>query len=91
MLIIGFGSVEEDLRNEVRTALLAAGPERYDSVLEPYNTAADKYDKQSRDEAPERYSRIWCYDGNIIFHHTHRRHPFSPDGWAMLQVEESLT
>lgn len=53
-----------------------------------------------RNDVPERYSYFWyvvnkIYDGKYIiefsFHHINRRHPFSPDGWALLETKWILS
>lgn len=91
-MILGFGSTEENVRREVKEALLSAmaNKQNTDDVLKPWNDKADEYDKLSQDQAPERYSRIWFYGNKLIFHHINRRHAFSPDGWALLKIEEEL-
>jgi hypothetical protein len=65
---------------------------------ESYKKENDKYDKLNKSEAPEkysyfRYSILWDYIYIVIvydFCHTNRQHPFSPDGWATLNLVEPL-
>lgn len=83
-IILGFGSQEEKVRNDVKSALLNEG----EVALKRWNDDADKFDKIPRKEAPERYTRIFYYDNKLVFHHINRQHPFSPDGWALMKVEE---
>lgn len=83
-IILGFGSIEEQVRAEVKKALHEEGVE----ALKRWNDKADEYDKLPRESAPERYTRIYFYDNTIHFHHINRQHPFSPDGWALLKVDE---
>ena len=76
---------------EVIDALNAARPtsrEAVDDILCPWNDMAQKYDSQPRGTAPQRYTRIYWYDETLHFQHVNREHPFSPDGWALLQVEK---
>lgn len=93
MIVVGFGSVEDSVRAEVKrllaekigeglrgTALLA--------VLDRYNKPAGGYDKLPRDKAPERYTRVYWYDDALHFNHVNRQHGLSPDGWALWQVTE---
>lgn len=89
-IIFGFGVTEEGVRAAVKNALISALLEKKDvaTVLRQWNDKADEYDKMPRGTAPERYTRIYFYENAIHFHHINREHPFSPDGWALLQVDE---
>jgi len=86
MIVLGFGSVEQHTEREIINAFAAGGPE----ALKTWNAVADVYDKLPRGTAPQRYSRVFYYDGRLHFHHVNREHPFSPDGWALLQTERSV-
>ncbi len=83
-LVFGFGCTEEQVRHEVKEALASEGRE----ALKRWNDKANEYDKLSRQDAPERYTRVFCYGNKIVFFHINRRHPFSPDGWALMEIEE---
>jgi len=89
-IILGFGHVEGGERTKIRAALLdhAKCGRTVSDILAIWNDKADEYDDLPRGEAPERYTRIFCYGGKLHFHHINRNHPFSPDGWALLQVNE---
>lgn len=106
-MILGFGSQEEktaiDIINECAEVL--TGKEEYnkkqlDKIKSKYSEIEEKYKKMSRNDVPERYSYFYynyyeMYTGNIIvkfkFHHINRQHPFSPDGWALLQTQWIFT
>ena len=81
-IVLGFGSTEEQERSRIKEHLATKGETK------EWNDRADKYDKMPKDEAPERYTRFYIYDESIKFHHINRRHPFSPDGWALMVIEE---
>ena len=90
--VLGFGSVEERERQKIREAI-ESGMEAGVSIamtLKPWNDAYDRYKAMDKNEAPERYTGVHCYGGNIHFSHINRRHALSPDGWALWQVEEPL-
>ena len=91
-IILGFGCVEAQERERIRLALIEglADGMTADEVLAPWHQKADEYKKLPRGIAPQRYTYAWCYDGKIFYHHINREHPFSPDGWALLKVEEPL-
>jgi len=88
--MIGFGCIEAQERASVKQAILDAlangQPAR--SVLSRWNEAADRYNKMPRGEAPQRYTRVFWYENKLHFHHINREHAFSPDGWALMKVEE---
>jgi hypothetical protein len=90
--ILGFGSIETKVREDVKNALIGALIRKEDvgTVLKKWNDKADEYDKMPRETAPERYTKIWFYGGKLHFHHINRQHAFSPDGWALLQIEEDF-
>lgn len=91
-IILGFGSIEQQEREKIKKVVkeaLLAGKDICEA-LEPWNKKAKEYDEMPRDAVPERYTKVWFYDDKLHFHHINRRHPFSPDGWALLQVEEGL-
>jgi len=83
-IVLGFGSTEEMVREEVKKALAENGI----GVLEKWNSKAEEYDKLPREKTPERYTKIYYYDNTLTFMHINRRHPFSPDGWAMMEIKE---
>jgi hypothetical protein len=88
-IILGFGAIEERGRRSVQDAL--GGMESESDVrcfIEKWNKDADQYDKLAKADAPERYTRLYFYDDQLHFHHINRRHPFSPDGWALLIIRE---
>lgn len=89
-IILGFGRVEVRERAKVKAALVdgAKCGRTVKDILAHWNDKADEYDALPRGEAPERYTRVFCYDGKLCFHHINRNHPFSPDGWALWQVDE---
>ena len=91
--ILGFGSTEDNVRREVKDAVLGALLRKEDvrTVLAKWNNKADEFDKMPRGVAPERYTRIFFYGGELHFHHINREHAFSPDGWAMWQVTEPVS
>jgi len=92
MIALGFGCVEEEEQQRIKRFLIRSlleGKSVYD-VSAAWNVERKPYDKMSRDEAPERYTTFYVYDNEIHYHHINRRHPFSPDGWALLQVTEPL-
>ncbi len=90
--VLGFGCTEEQVRNDVKNALIGALVNGKDTeeVLKKWNDKADEYDKLPKETAPERYTRIFFYDGKLVFHHINRRHGMSPDGWALWSVEEQF-
>lgn len=91
-IILGFGCIEEQERNSVKQSLMDCVRSGRDvsEVIREWNSKADEYDKLPRQTAPERYTRIYYYDNTIHFHHIHRNHALSPDGWALLMVEEPI-
>ena len=89
-IILGFGSRERQVQQDVKQAVMdgvRAGRDVGD-ILQKWNDEADAYDKCAQEAAPERYTSIWYYGDALHFHHVNRRHPFSPDGWAALEVHE---
>ena len=98
IMILGFGKVEDDTaRTIMRECYKALGSDLGKDVHEIIRSiendnkqSSDKYDKMSKSEAPERYSRFWTCTYNkyveFVFHHINRRHAFSPDGWALLKT-----
>ena len=92
MLALGFGCIEERERETIKRRLLAAAinGKDFDEVSKTWNAERNKYDEMNREEAPERYTKFWIYEGAIHYHHIHRRHPFSPDGWALLRIDEPI-
>ena len=90
MVILGFGRVENEERAKIKAALVdgARCGHAVPDILARWNNKADEYDRLLRGVAPERYTRVFCYDGELHFHHINRNHPLSPDGWALLQVDE---
>jgi len=90
MLALGFGCNETSEREKIKNIALSAAMrgEKIDDALKEWNVKANEYDKLPRDKVPERYTRVYVYGGAFHFSHINRRHPFSPDGWAMLQITE---
>jgi len=91
VIILGFGSIEERVRHQVKDALRGMSEDEVHRWIEQWNQSADKYDVMPRDKAPERYTRIFFFDDILRFHHINRRHPFSPDGWAVLIIREPFS
>ncbi len=92
MFVLGFGIIEEQERKKIKDRLLRAAiaGENLDDVEKEWREKSNKYDKMSREEAPERYTSFFLHSDRIVYHHINRRHAFSPDGWALLKVEERL-
>lgn len=86
-VILGFGCTEEEQRNVIKEAIKANGLE---VTKKEFKVRAEIYDKQSKEDAPERYTYFYAYDNKIIFFHINRRHALSPDGWGLLRVEEEF-
>ena len=86
-IVLGFGRTEEEQRNIIKERIKETGLE---ATNKEFKDRAEIYDKQSKEEAPERYTYFYAYDNKIIFFHINRRHAFSPDGWALLRVEEDF-
>jgi len=88
-IILGFGSIEERIRNQVKHKLHGMKSENeVCHFIEEWNKDADKYDKMPREKAPERYTRLFFCNNILHFHHINRKHPFSADGWAALIIQE---
>lgn len=85
-IILGFGSIEVAMREKIKNELLSS--EDKPSVEKRYKAEAEVFDKMPRSKAPERYTYFFLYDEKIVFHHINRQHALSPDGWALLVVEE---
>lgn len=93
MIILGFGSIEDSLEEDILSRLRRG--ESGEDISKHSHEIADVNDKMNRTSAPERYSRVWVHvpmDGQIGVHflHINRRHPFAPDGWASLSTEYSI-
>jgi hypothetical protein len=87
-VIFGFGCKEEEQRHEIMVLLIASamrGENLFD-VNTKWNADKDQYDKLPKEKAPERYTQFYLTNEGLCFHHINRRYPFSPDGWAMLEV-----
>ncbi len=96
-LILGFGTVEIDTARKILKECYAAIEKDKESpardvvaaIQAAHKKQCDKYDKQDRSEAPERYSYFWARESGeyfrFDFHHINRRHPMSNDGWALLK------
>jgi hypothetical protein len=91
-IILGFGCIEVQVRAEITAAAreAVANGRTVESVLAKWNELARVYDKQPRGVAPERYTSASYFGGKLHFTHINREHPFSPDGWAGLFVEEEF-
>ena len=90
MMMLGFGVGEEQRERELAGAIALEGMKAVESRL---HDEAARYKRMGRNEAPERYTEIYATDYSpsdgktiteIVFHHINRRHPFSPDGWALM-------
>jgi len=81
-IVLGFGSTEAEERIKIKEYLSIHGE------TDEWNKKADIYDKMPQEEAPERYTKFYILDNKIKFYHINRRHPFSPDGWALMIIEE---
>ncbi len=90
MIALGFGSIEAATREQIKAELIKAVATRqsWRAVEARWREASDAYDKQPRGVAPERYTSFVYYGHALHFSHINRNHAFSPDGWALLQVEE---
>ena len=100
-MVIGFGQteIEEACRIIDECIPLIGIRDIADSVKEvelKYSILEKEYSKLDRGTAPERYSYFFAhtweiYEGYCIveftFHHINRRHPASPDGWALWQTK----
>jgi len=86
---LGLGYFTEELAEEVRSFVKARGKEFQDKAAE--HKTAETY--------LERYSSYWASvldDANYIvvilhLHHINHRHALSPDGWAGLIEDATLT
>lgn len=103
-MILGFGSIEKENANQIisecSAALKADSLRGIATVQEKYRAEGEKFKNMTREEAPERYSYFWAmchevYSGRFFveftIHHINRRHPFSPDGWALLVTKWVLS
>lgn len=96
-LILGFGSTEIDTARKILKECYAAiekdrkkpAKDAVGAVKSAHKKQCEEYDKQNRSDAPERYSYFWAHESGeyfrFNFHHINRRHPMSPDGWALLK------
>ena len=89
-IILGFGSVEERTREEIKKLLTETCKSIEDAnrVGKKWNDDNKVYDAMTKEESPERYTNFYVYDGKLKFHHINRRHALSPDGWALWEFEE---
>jgi hypothetical protein len=89
-IVLGFGAVEERTRNEIKKLLIDKATTMHEAYLisKEWNENNKKFDVMKREDAPERYTNFYVYDGKIKYNHINRRHPFSPDGWALMEYEE---
>lgn len=89
-IILGFGAVEIRTREEIKKLLIETckNIEDLNRISKEWNDKNKFFDTMPKEEAPERYTNFYVYDGKIKYHHINRRHPFSPDGWAMWEYEE---
>ncbi len=93
-IILGFGNSETKTARTIIQECLAGIKKTGHNAIKPIekknHKTCDEYDKMNRSNAPERYSRFWAFEsGGFVkfsFHHINRRHPFSPDGWALLKT-----
>lgn len=95
-MVIGFGRTEKETALKIIRECIEAwktdGPIGIERLQSKYVKMEKQYDDMSKKEAPERYTYFWAdshktCDGNYIIefemNHINRRHPLSPDGWAM--------
>ena len=91
-IVLGFGSTETAERQKVKEALIAGRDNGIpaEDVLDKWSAQADRYDAMPRGQAPSRYTRVYHleHEGSLRFHHVNRDHALSPDGWALLVVDE---
>jgi len=88
--ILGFGSTEVEERQKIKDAINASDLPIND-VLEQWNSKAKEYDEMPRGQAPQRYTSVSYYGGELHFMHINREHALSPDGWACWQIDEPFT
>lgn len=107
MIVFGFGIIEEEtaisIIRECAEAIKNTDKNHKKELYEvekKYYALGEKYKTMKKDEAPERYSYFYSsyyemFPGNCVivfqFHHINRRHPFSGDGWAMLETRWVLS
>jgi hypothetical protein len=106
-MIFGFGTTESEsarrIIGECEMAIVAA-PDNIDEAIagvrRGYSKAGDRYKVMDRENAPERYTYFFynfvpIYKGRYLveftMHHINRRHPFSPDGWALMVTHWMLS
>jgi len=75
--------------------------EALSEIEQKYLDAKEKYSKMDQQESPARYSYFsyllieeyvgsGMYIVEFRFSHVNRRHPMSPDGWALIITDASL-
>lgn len=99
-MILGFGTGEEQeakrIIRECSDAIIAT-PDSPETAVKHVSARYAEAERANKllgcDEAPERYTYFYAnvfepYSGRTVveftMHHINRRHPLSPDGWALL-------
>jgi len=92
MIVLGFGCIEERTRETIKRELMesASNGKTWEDVAAEYMARAEEYKTLSKEMAPERYTYFFLIGDKIVWHHINRRYPLSPDGWALLRIEEPL-
>ncbi len=96
-MILGFGKIEDTTARDILKKCCKAISDNpnippidsIETIRDIYNKQYNEYGSKNASEVPERYSCFWAYQSGeyfrFQFHHINRRHPFSKDGWAMIQ------
>jgi len=98
MVILGFGCTEHEEAKKIIHKCLASIATMPDEPVKAVKAVRKEYDGASKlykemDNPPQRYTYFFftlvpIYEGSyhveFTMHHINRRHPFSPDGWALL-------
>ena len=101
-MILGFGIQEEKAARQIIQECIDNITSNNDlcSAVETVHisakTRAEKYDKQDRHTAPERYTYFYYFLPcktlvEFTMFHINRNHAFSQDGWALLQTKWALS
>lgn len=89
-IVLGFGDIETRAREEIKKLLIETCKSIDEAcrVSKKWNDKNKIFDAMSKEEAPERYTNFYVFNGIIKYHHISRRCPLSPDGWALFEYEE---
>lgn len=100
-MLIGFGSTEMKTAMNIIEECISKRDKNKDKfekelkkIKKKYDDLSEEYKNKNANDVPERYSYFWysvykiynIYFITFDFHHINRRHPFSPDGWAMIKT-----